>query len=746
MNKTHLLSVIFFITLLLFSTSCHNSAVRTGSFSGSKETEYTAADASTLKNDIKQTIISGETDNYQPGEGIEKSFDNDMSTLYHSRWNNSAENYFPFSLTYNFDSADIDYFIYYPRTSGWNGHFKECEILVRKNDSNNFDKIMDYNFKGSSSPSVIRFPETLKNINSVRIVIKSGAGDGKGFASCAQIEFYKNNPEEFDPLKIFRDKTCSSLKRRVKPKDIENISSPFHKNIAIHLLSNSYPAEFRIQEYKAYPHPDMYAARNKTSSYSLLDNATGIYVEKDDDLIIFAGDLHKQNISIRIQNLDRPGGDGFGGSSYPLCEGLNKIKVKEKGLIYVMYHSEDYKSLPPVKIHFASGKVNGYFDVTRHNEADWKRLLGKTTAGYFDVLGKYTHLTFPVEDFRQYTKCGKDLIETYDEIARLQMELMGLMKYDRVFANRIYLHVMYHSYMYATSYHTGYNASTCSAILNTDNLKTNGIWGPAHEIGHCNQTRPGLLWAGMTEVTNNIHSLYVQTSFGNVSRLQGESLAYEGMNNRYEKALNNIVVNKIPHAAEGDVFCKLVPMWQLQLYISEVLGIKDFYKDIHEDIRNTGNSDQHGENQLNFVLRSCKAAKLDLTDFFFEWGFLNPVSETIDDYGHKTIDISAGQIENLKMEIKKLNYPAPSHNFKYICDDNIELFKTSASVKKGSAIIDGQTVIMNDWKNVAAYEVIRNGSLIYVSQDASFKVKTPLNEDFEIYAVDAKGKKIRVDF
>ena len=44
-------------------------------------------------------------------------------------------------------------------------------------------------------------------------------------------------------------------------------------------------------------------------------------------------------------------------------------------------------------------------------------------------------------------------------------------------------------------------------------------WGPAHEVGHCNQTRPGLKWSGLTEVSNNIMSLFIQTSFGRPCKL-----------------------------------------------------------------------------------------------------------------------------------------------------------------------------------------------------------------------------------
>ena len=43
-------------------------------------------------------------------------------------------------------------------------------------------------------------------------------------------------------------------------------------------------------------------------------------------------------VNIRVQNLDKPGQDGFGGTEYTIVNGVNTISIKEKGLVYVMYH------------------------------------------------------------------------------------------------------------------------------------------------------------------------------------------------------------------------------------------------------------------------------------------------------------------------------------------------------------------------------------------------------------------------
>ena len=86
-----------------------------------------------------------------------------------------------------------------------------------------------------------------------------------------------------------------------------------------------------------------------------------------------------------------------------------------------------------------------------------------------------------------------------------------------------------------------------------------------HELGHIHQTRPGLKWHGMTEVTNNITAIYVQTKvYNEPSRLT--------VQDRYVSAFNSIMAGQKAHNAESDVFNKLVPFWQLELYFGEVKG------------------------------------------------------------------------------------------------------------------------------------------------------------------------------
>lgn len=737
--------------------------------------EYIGGTGEDIVGDIKIPVKSGTASSFHDGENIEKSFDGDNNTMYHSNWSNGASNYFPITLTYNFEQAeDVDYLIYYPRTSGNNGKFKEVDIQYSE-DGSVFHPLITKDFVGSGSATKVIFDNQI-HAKSFRFIVKSGTGDGQGFASCTEMEFYAKNPKNFQWETLFTDQTCSELKSGVTQEDINNCQYPFFKNLAYYIFRGKYDDEFRVSNFKSYPNPDIQSGTNKTNPYSLLDNPTGISVKANENLIVMVGDTHGYNISIKVQNLDVPGGDGFGGNSYPLSEGINKITITTKGLVYVMYHTSTLEdaNATPIKIHFASGTVNGYYDSQNPKLKDrWSELLGKATDRYFDVIGQYAHLTFEKADFRQYAaSTGKDLIDAYDQIVYSQAQLLGLLKHNKMFKNRMYLNVMYHSFMYATSYHTGYNRTTMGDVCDPKALKTGGCWGPAHEIGHCNQTRPGVLWVGNTEVTNNIMSEYIQTTiFNQPSRIQAEDMGAI-YRNRYSKAWTGIIAGERPHCDfsnvddNNDVFCKLVPFWQLELYFGKVLGKTPlqqadkggFYPEVYEYARTKNYSSMtNGEIQLDFVYNSCLAAQMNLLDFFEKWGFLRPVDKLIEDYSKEQLKVTEEMANALRAKVNNLGYPKPDVALEYISDNTVDLFKSKSSIIPGSkathsTVNNGERISISNWGNVATYEVKNaSGKLVFIcsgettpSTTDSFTLPGSWGEGFKLFAVSATGERVEI--
>ncbi|MDR3365443.1 MAG: M60 family metallopeptidase [Prevotellaceae bacterium] len=668
-----------------------------------------------IAGDVKITVSSAEASSVQSAsEGIDKSYDGDYTTMYHSLYSGVT---YPITLTYQLSDAEVlDYLLYYPRSGGnTNGIFKEVELQVKYKESASFEKLKDVDFKGSGNVTRVNFEPALEKVAAVRFVVKSSQSDaGKAFASCAEMEFYKKSLSSFDPLTLFSDRSCSVLKSGVTAEVIEACSHPFFKNIAYSLYENTYPREFRIEEYRAYPDPAEDASVNKTGKYSKYDNPTGIYVSEGEELIVLAEGVEDgYPVSIKIQDVDGEAAQGSyfdRGASYSISNGVNKIKVANKGLAYVMYFRPDYLTASKLKLHFATGKVNGYFDLQKHATTEqWTRLLNAASFKFFDVVGRNAHLTFPTESFRRYTKDrGVELITLYDKLVYLEWKFMGLLPepdgygnttHSRIFRNRMYFVVMYNSYMNATDYRTAYNASTLSELLDVGKmLNEQGnnrdiVWGPAHEVGHINQTRPTFKWHGMTEVTNNLHSIYVQTNIHNNytpkvnTRLQMESMRGEGgFVNRYEKAMNLYFTSGIPHnKPEEDVFCKLVPFWQLHLYLTEVKGKlgkgdNSFYADLYQEARKDNAVRTNGGHQLKFVERVCELAQLNLEDFFKLYGFLTPIDVTMDDYGKEAVQVTQAQIDATLTNIRQHLKPLGAKEFQYVTDENVEAYRQGAGI------------------------------------------------------------------
>ena len=728
--------------------------------------EYNADTGEDIKGDIKLKVKDGTASSFQGGGEIEKSFDGDYSTIYHSSWNNSGSNYFPITLTYNLEEvSDVDYLVYYPRTDGANGKFKEVEIQYSE-DGSAFTPLADKDFLGSASATKVLFDAPVR-AKSFRFIVKTGAGDGQGFASCAEMEFYAKNPEAFDYSTLFADETCSELKAGITEADIEKCEFPFFKNLAYYMIKGKYEPEFRVGEFKAYPNPDIQSGTHKTNPYSLLDNPTGISVKANENLIVLVGDTHGYDISLKVQNLDAPESDGFGGVTYPLSRGTNKLTISEKGLVYVMYHTRtlDDAAALPVKIHFASGTVNGYFDSQKH-EGRWNELLGKATDKYFDVVGKYVHMTFETNDYRKYAaNNGNELIDLYDQIALNEMQLLGLEKYDKMFRNRMYLNVMYQSYMYATSYHTAYNQTTMSDICNPYKLKTSACWGPAHEIGHVHQG--AINWASTTESSNNLFSNYTIYKFGqNCSR--GTELAVPEYAANVKKAtlvFRRCVENKAwcdfgtdYQGEDPEMHARM--NWQLWNYYHRCGYNPQFFPTLFKLMRENRVSTQDpGENQMMYARMACRAANENLTDFFERWGFFVPISMKVNQYGTYNYIVTDAMIKETKEFMKQ--FPAPKHAFYYLEDrkkgdpgldttpPDVGYFTQFAEdmkiTKQITYTISGHQVNVQNGEQAVAFEIKENDNLKYFGTSFQFEVPNTISPDrVKLYAVQADGVRIEM--
>ncbi|NQT51201.1 peptidase M60 [bacterium] len=471
-------------------------------------------------------------------------------------------------------------------------------------------------------------------------------------------------------MAFFTDASCSQLKKSVQLKHAEGFKSKLLKTVAAGMLNGTYDKTYRAASYEAYPSP---RALNKTlklgSGFSRYENITGIYLDAGEN-VVFVGDTGGKKLSLLIPNWMRkpakgikptkdPNGWGLHNQTIGLRAGPNVINVKKASNAYVSYFDDDAARAPKVCVHFPTGKVNGFFDASEHTNADWDRLLGNAVSPIMDARGKHIQVAYPVEWFKVYTRGkGVELIRNYDTMLKHHYTLMGLVKYKKVPRNRILARVNFNYYMFRDGDGVAYlgNKGTMRMVADPSVvIAGDPCWGFCHEVGHVLQMRPQMTWGGMTEVSNNIFTIYTTTKMGNPSRLKRQK--------NYASARKSIIEAgpKKSFLADRDVFNRLVPFWQLHLHFSRN-GRPDFYADVMEEMRrrpDAGRGNDSIRNQFEFVKICCDVAKLDLTDFFDKWGFFWVGSITVKDYRKYDYKITQQMVDDARSYIAKREYKKP---------------------------------------------------------------------------------------
>jgi len=472
-------------------------------------------------------------------------------------------------------------------------------------------------------------------------------------------------------MTFFTDASCSRLKTGVQSKDLDGFRSDLLKTVAAGMLSGTYDKTYRAAGYEAYLSPRALGRALKLGDgFSRYDNITGIYLDAGEH-VVFVGDTGGKELSLLIPDWMRkpaeginpakdPNGWGLHKQEIELQEGVNLIQVTKGSNAYVSYFDDDPETAPAVIVHFPTGKVNGFFDVSKHTNADWDRLLDDAVSPIMDARGKYIQVAYPVEWFHVYTRGkGVELINNYDTMLHHHYTLMGLVKYDKVPKNRILARVNFNFYMFRDGDGVAYmgNKGTMRMVADPSVVIVGDpCWGFCHEVGHALQMRPQMTWGGMTEVSNNIFSMYTVIAMGNKSRLAAQK--------NYASARKNIIEAdpKKSFLECKNVFDRLVPFWQLHLYFSRN-GRPDFYADVMEQMRrrpDAGRGDDSIRNQFEFVKICCDVAKLDLTDFFEKWGFFRVGTFTVNDYRQYHYQITQQMVDDTKSYIAEKEYEKPA--------------------------------------------------------------------------------------
>jgi hypothetical protein len=389
-----------------------------------------------------------------------------------------------------------------------------------------------------------------------------------------------------------------------------------------------------------------------------------------------------------------------------------------------------------VKLNFIDGAVNGIYDLDSGD--NFETMMNDAVNKCIVLRGKKILLVYPAIKLRQVLKTtggAQMMLKMYDSIVTLEESLQGhfLGKYATGgHRNRMLIRAS-NSFMWAGAYEVGINTNSLTDVLSPSNY-LNNLWGPAHEIGHCNQIAKGFKWVGMAEVSNNVCSAYVQHVLNggkDKNYLKGNS--YGGNENGYSRhnyyymGYRDIVIAGRSHFAIGSesngqdlFFIKLVPFWQLWLYYQYVGDNPDFYPTIYGTIRQRADNQTitDGQAQVNFVKIACDAAGEDLTDYFKSWGVLKATSGAfISDYGGATMTITQEMVDEVYAYVRSKGYPKPKYNPLFVNEGNLDTYVAGKTPVAGSFTINSSSRTYNctGFDGVVMYELTDSddNTLIY---------------------------------
>lgn len=731
---------------------------------------------------VAARALNGE---FQPGAEIEKSFDNDMTTAYHSRWGDGTK--MPVTLEYDLPTAakKLDYIIYYTRQDGGNGSFGAVELWANTYTDPTMVKLGDWDFGQAGGGHSMILATPIVAPKTVRFVVKNGTG---GFASCAEMEFYTyaaGNDAQTEAInQVFASQACMEVKQGVTDEQIAALPGALQE-VAVKMIEGVYPREFRCESYKAYSTPSKWAAKNVTRPYSNLDNPTGIEVKSGEKFYVYVGDTWGNNISLLcVDNLL------IGGQTFMLRTGVNEFTPTKNGQLFVQYLVDDLgaPSAKPIEIHLPEkqgGVVWGYFNLERHKTAaELDRIMkigGSSIAGgQFVIQGKYVQWNYLKTTLTASAQALVEGLGIWDEMIAGHWELMGIGEkvgqFPTLRNNRqlAVSNVNPDAYMHATDYYVFFESKTISTRTAKSSMfgGRDFMWGPAHEFGH--QSDKALSWHGYSEASNNLFSNLATWQFaqkyntGFKTRGPGMQLLNHYS---YERGLNfmDFPFDVIPAGAQYDsdgLFLELRLAWQLYVYYHILGKNTDFYPQFFALLRANHAPDlAPQERSMQFYKLACQATDTDLTEFFEAWGWFNPIDKVIDQYGKIRHLLTPAMVAAAKAEVAAKGY-AKALPLQYIEDRDVvdaedkEWASSLGQVGQWQTFRDnpailgticytrsGDAISIENGAQAVAFEVRQGGTptgkLLCFSVRYSF-VTASLTGSNKLYAVRGDGTRVEI--
>lgn len=613
-------------------------------------------------------------------------------------------------------------------------------------------------------------------------------------------------PKEKDPQELaaeryityFDDAACTQLQAQYAAMTDEDLTAQMTTEgipqtlieAALKVKNNTWKAyekDFRVHAYKAYSDAAYWNDKLKSTGGSYMGNPTGIYTKEGQDLFVFVSDDIPAGATLYLAGCVENDLITSAKTGTKLEKGVNVIPGIKDALYYVVY-TADTKAMtkkltewPMMNIHIEGGVVNGYYELSRHSDADYRAILKAATHFRFTVKGDESLFHFKTASFRKAwpTTIDKSIC-WFDSLTVWEKELMGFCE-SVAMGKRDYapfnltggeaIFPIYYNnpnfaiegeeadagYANSTPYRTSYNSYDCISksfnVARTD-MDDNCA---AHECGHNNQGTINL--EGCTEVSNNLFSQMIRFIDG-VTTTGGDNVTFT-----FDDHAHHVPFYLRSGNSRQRMF------FQLYLYYHQARKNTAFYPTLFQELRKSPITTYQSNNYsgaLKFVRTVCKVAQEDLTEFFRVWGFFEPGVFKIEDYGAHTVTARQSDIKLTLNDISK--YPKKNTEILFIEDRAEELlafgFPRTAGQKRNESERVGQcgdlgqfTHYMEENPEPSSYTYLQSdslfamkgkggvgflvldseGNILHGSNAYNFSIPTCVGKDFSIWSVDADG-------
>ena len=568
----------------------------------------------------------------QYGEEIEKAFDGDVNTIWHSEW--EVKNAYPYRVEIAFDATEtVTEFHYLPRQYGVNGFVLKYEIAALADDSD-WETVLSGSLPATSQLQVFRFPPI--SCKKLRFDILEGAS---GLASAAEFEIYRPDPEAEQIAQLFADRSFSSLKKdgkgrvspEVKARITELRAKPLRRDlredfaIAMRLAKpkDAKDAKGVLERYVVTvpPKPSVNQERTwKRDGFAWSPfQPTGQSVQQGQIFNVYlesASNAPKPKLLIvNFRNYD-----WNDQARVPLQPGRNVIVAPKNGLLYLDNSCDDpAMNNEPSVVHFEKTVPFPFYQHGKTTPEEWAEMKREpNSAGMLELCSGRVLITITEEIAKKQVKNPQKLCAAFEELMDVYARLLGFGKDEPpphgIPKNLIHITEVTGDCLYATEYRTAFSSNNMYFVLDP-RLIWNDSWGTWHEIGHMHQVQP-YKFQNLGEVTVNIFSLEIQNQHGQKARIDTPEM-------KEQMAVFFNDPNRDYHKID-DVFHKLVMFWQLRLAFGD-----NFYPKLHRYYRENDLPIHNDEDRVQYFIRvSSKISGYNLTPFFLAWG-LKPNDETL---------------------------------------------------------------------------------------------------------------------